>query len=558
MRIFIKQCSMVVILVSLLSTLVSASLSCSLIPAYLSTESQPSNGGIVTPPEGSYKNGLEVVVTATAFAGYRFDRWEGDASGTEPDIRFIINGNKKVIAVFIKTYTLTVSTTPNGAGTVNPEGGVYDIGSEITLTAAPVTGWMLNRWGGDSSGVNNSVTVVMDSNKNITAYFERVRYTLTANVNPSGSGSINPAGSAYDSDDAVTLTATPANGWNFDHWGGDTSGANNPTTVVMSSNKNVTAYFTKVLTIANLPPTIGGATQSTELMSRSYSWNYQGEWSWEANFPVSLYEYYQKLPRPPTENYSVYVTHPSDDLYINQLVEEITQAVQQEGYSEYQTVEFAVAFIQSLPYAFDSVTTPYDEYPRYPIETLVDYGGDCEDTSILLASILDKMGYGVVLLGLPEHMAVGVKGDDNIYGSYWEYGGSKYYYIETTGENWGIGILPDEYVTAQAYIYPMIPIPILTHEWSMRGEGYIAVVDVKVSNLGTALAQNVTVFAGFDAGGGMVWNSKESEPFILGVDQQATVKLNLLIPSDKYTRLIVQILVNGIAVEESYSDWFGT
>ena len=84
--------------------------------------------------------------------------------------------------------------------------------------------------------------------------------------------------------------------------------------------------------------------------------------------PLSLCEYYQKLPRAPTRNYSVYVTHPLDDLYLEQLVEKIKKTAQQEGYTEHQTVEFAAAFIQSLPYTVDSVTTPYDEYPRYPIE----------------------------------------------------------------------------------------------------------------------------------------------------------------------------------------------
>lgn len=41
----------------------------------------------------------------------------------------------------------------------------------------------------------------------------------------------------------MTVTATPAQGWLFDHWGGDLSGNTNPATVKMTSNKTVTAYF---------------------------------------------------------------------------------------------------------------------------------------------------------------------------------------------------------------------------------------------------------------------------------------------------------------------------
>jgi hypothetical protein len=307
-----------------------------------------------------------------------------------------------------------------------------------------------------------------------------------------------------------------------------------------------------------LPSVLREETQSTELIPVNYSWTYKGEWSWEGKIPLSLYEYYQKIPRPPTNNYSVYVTHPLDDPYIDLLVEKIKEAAKQEGYTEYQTIEFAVAFVQSLPYTVDSVTSPYDEYPRYPIETLVDNGGDCEDTSILLASIIDKLGYGVVLIMLPDHCAVGVKGSENIYGTFWEYEGSKYYYLETTGEGWGIGELPEQYENTVAYLHPIVPTPILTHEGSIKGRGYIAEVKVIVYNLGTAPAYNVSILAGFDAGGDMVWNSQRSEPCTIGVDQQATVTLNLRIPPDKYTRLVIQIGIDDVLVSESHTDWFDT
>jgi len=307
-----------------------------------------------------------------------------------------------------------------------------------------------------------------------------------------------------------------------------------------------------------LPSVIGEGSQSTELIPVNYSWTYNGKWSWEGEIPLSLYEYYQKIPRPPTKNYSVYVTHPLDDPYIGLLVEKIKKAAQKKGFTEYETIEFAAAFVQSLPYTVDSVTSPYDEYPRYPIETLVDNGGDCEDTSILLASIIDKMGYGVVLLNLPKHWGIGVKGGENIFGTYWEYEGSKYYYIETTGENWRIGELPEQYENATASLRPMVPVPILTHDGSIKGSGYIAEVEVIVYNLGTAPAHNVSVLAGFDAGEGMLWNAQESEPFTIGVNQHATVKLNLRIPLDKHTRLVIQIAIDNVLVDEGHTDWFDT
>jgi len=55
--------------------------------------------------------------------------------------------------------------------------------------------------------------------------------------------------------------------------------------------------------------------------------------------------------------------------------------------NSYQTtIENALAFVQkSVSYQLDPAGS---EYPRYPVETLVDGVGDCEDSAILYASIV--------------------------------------------------------------------------------------------------------------------------------------------------------------------------
>ncbi len=299
---------------------------------------------------------------------------------------------------------------------------------------------------------------------------------------------------------------------------------------------------------------------SEELIIREYSWVYGGkDWTWELVVYQSMYDYFKEMPRPPTINYSVYVTNPLDDSYIDRLVEDINEAAAEENYSEYQTVEFATAFVQNLPYTVDSVTTPFDEYPRYPIETLVDNGGDCEDTSILLASILDSMGYGVILIQPPGHLAVGVKGGDNIYGAYWEYSGEKYFYIETTNSGWAIGELPDEYAEASADLYPMVPVPVIDHDWHLESKIFWAELTVEVTNLGTATASDIYVLAGYDSGDGQIWNAEQSEIFDLAAGYHIDITLNLRFPpSDIHTRVIVQIVMDGYSVSTSYSEWFDT
>jgi hypothetical protein len=299
---------------------------------------------------------------------------------------------------------------------------------------------------------------------------------------------------------------------------------------------------------------------SNEILERHFKWQYgMNDWTWDVSIPGTLYDYYKNIERLPTRNYSVYVTHRLDDLYIDSLVKKIKEAASAKKYDDYQTLELAIVFVQSLPYTLDSVTTPFDEYPRFPVETLVDGGGDCEDTSILLASIISDMGYGVVLLEFKDHMALGIKGGDSIHGSYWDYNGSKYFYLETTDVGWEIGDIPDEYQNSSATIFTMAPVPIITHDWELEESGNFADIKIKIDNLGSASASNVYAFVGFDAGNDKVWSSVSSDPTYLGPGMQAAITLALRPPPQGvHTRLLVQIVVEGVCVDESYSKWIDT
>jgi hypothetical protein len=83
-------------------------------------------------------------------------------------------------------------------------------------------------------------------------------------------------------------------------------------------------------------------------------------------------------------------------------------------------------------------------------------------------------------------------------------------------------------------------------------------LSVAVKNEGTAVARDVYVYAGFDAGQNKVWNPRESDRFNLPPGSKADVTLHLSVPKNKYTRLVVQIVMGGYAVDQSYSKWFQT
>jgi hypothetical protein len=58
-----------------------------------------------------------------------------------------------------------------------------------------------------------------------------------------GQGSVSPSGGMYDTGATVTLTATPAQGWRFDHWTGAASGTSRTLAINIDSNKNIVAHF---------------------------------------------------------------------------------------------------------------------------------------------------------------------------------------------------------------------------------------------------------------------------------------------------------------------------
>jgi len=202
-------------------------------------------------------------------------------------------------------------------------------------------------------------------------------------------------------------------------------------------------------------------TQTTENIDKSFAWDYDGRhWTWNLSIPRALYDEYHSVPdarrtRDGPAGYGFLTT--TEDYYVNMLADKLNASAQSLGYGSYDKVSFVLAFVQSLPYTSDNVTTGNDEYPRFPIETLVDDGGDCEDTSILFASLTLIMGYGTIYINPPNHYAVGVLGN-NLHGTYWTYpsdSNKTYYYCETTGNGFKIGQLPTEFQGQTAYIYPI-------------------------------------------------------------------------------------------------------
>ncbi|MEM1563025.1 MAG: DUF2341 domain-containing protein [Candidatus Bathyarchaeia archaeon] len=209
------------------------------------TISPTGSGKVICNPSGPYYYGDIVKLTAVPNVGWSFSNWTGDLTGNQNPTTIIMNGNKKVTAVFTQCrYNLTITIAGKGNVTVEPYKTAYTYGENVTLTAIADSGWMFVGWGGDVSSNENPITIMMDGNKSITATFVlREGYTLTINISGNGAVNKDPNYEVYTYGENVTLIAVPDPGWKFIGWSGDITGNRNPYSIVMDGNKTVYATF---------------------------------------------------------------------------------------------------------------------------------------------------------------------------------------------------------------------------------------------------------------------------------------------------------------------------
>ena len=189
-----------------------------------------------------------------------------------------------------------------------------------------------------------------------------------------------------------------------------------------------------------------GASGAT--VHRTYRWHFQGRhFSFTHGFSLERYRYFQALPRVANHaQYALYATDPHDDRELASLIEKLEKTAQAANLNVWEKLNLIAAFVQSISYVPER-----EEYARYPLETLIDQKGDCEDSAILTAAVVQQMGYPVVLLVFLEekHIAVGISVSPPKSGNYcfYQYGGRHYYYLETTCAGWPIGMIPERYTS---------------------------------------------------------------------------------------------------------------
>ena len=197
-------------------------------------------GSVEGIPAGAVDSASVVTLTAVPAEHYHFVEWSNGE--TTETINVTVVSDTTLTALFaIDQHTVAATVDPAESGSVEgiPTEAV-DYGTTVTLTAVPAEGYHFFEW---SNGVaTETLDLLVESDTTVVAKFALNVYTVTTNVTPDASGSVNVSPAAtVEHGTIVSLTAVPTAGYHFVSW---SNGATEPTiTVTVVSDTTLTATF---------------------------------------------------------------------------------------------------------------------------------------------------------------------------------------------------------------------------------------------------------------------------------------------------------------------------
>ncbi|MGI0100384.1 MAG: YncE family protein [Candidatus Micrarchaeaceae archaeon] len=141
------------------------------------------------------------------------------------------------------TYSLTETANPTSGGKVSPGSGTYNQGQSVSLSETPASGYTFTGWTG--TGTNSYTgtdatppSITMNGNVTETADFTQSSYTFTESASPSAGGTVLPGSGTYNQGQSVSLSETPATGYQFQEWSGTGTGSYTGTTTAPKITMN--------------------------------------------------------------------------------------------------------------------------------------------------------------------------------------------------------------------------------------------------------------------------------------------------------------------------------
>jgi hypothetical protein len=126
----------------------------------ITVESTDASMGTVS-EGGTYDYGTEMQISATASEHYHFVQWN-DGNTDNPRTITVTEDATYRAEFAIDRFTITVESADEAMGTVS-EGGTYDYGSEIQISATARDGYQFVSWGDGNTDNPRTITIVTDA-----------------------------------------------------------------------------------------------------------------------------------------------------------------------------------------------------------------------------------------------------------------------------------------------------------------------------------------------------------------------------------------------------------
>ena len=235
----------------------------------------PTDYELCTTANGTYSESISLTPSSGAVSSTtiyaRLKAGEGIGNYNSENVTLNSTGaTEKTVALSgsVTGYTLTYSGNGNTSGTVPTDATAYEKGASVTIlgntgslvkTHYSFGGWTRNIGGAPKTYAAGD-TLIIKANTTVNAVWAPITHTFSTAVTPNNSGTVVAkdggnntiaSGSSVAETAQLTLTASPAEGYNFTSWsdGGNnstlSSTTTNPTTFTMgTANVTITATFT--------------------------------------------------------------------------------------------------------------------------------------------------------------------------------------------------------------------------------------------------------------------------------------------------------------------------
>ena len=178
--------------------------------------------GTVSPATSDYPIGTEVTLTVTPDSGYRVKSATMDGKAvtlTDGKYTFTLPANCEFGVEFeeIPAANASVTVKCGEHGTVSPATSDYPIGTEVTLTVTPDSGYRVKSATLDGKAVSltdGKYTFTLTADCEFSVEFEEIPAgSATVTVKCGANGTVTPSTSEYPIGTEVTLTVTPDKGY---------------------------------------------------------------------------------------------------------------------------------------------------------------------------------------------------------------------------------------------------------------------------------------------------------------------------------------------------------